>query len=123
MTNKTEIKINENDIVETLPDGSTYVFNMDVCQEAADDALGMLWSKEGRTEKFDYTGAVFSLFTTCVHILSNSGWNTEELINEVIAYSESDDNVCDHCGEHIVLGEHTEEQVVEESKPVAKHLH
>ena len=109
------------DIVETLADGSTYVFNMDVCDEAAEDALGLLWSMEGRKEKFDYTGAVFSLFTSCVHVLTNSGWTTEELLNEVMDHSEADDKICEDCGSEMVLAK--AEDAEETAAPVVKHLH
>ena len=109
------------DIVETLADGSTYVFNMDVCNEAADDAMALLWSMEGRKEKFDYTAAVFSLFVDCVHVLTNSGWTTENLLDEVMNHSEADDKICEDCGSEKVLvkSEETEETVA----PVAKLLH
>jgi hypothetical protein len=115
-----EVEKNE-DIVETLADGSTYVFNMDVCNEAADDALGLLWSMEGRKEKFDYTGAVFSLFTSCVQVLTNSGWTTEDLLNEVISHSAADDNICDDCGGEMAITK--PEETEETAAPVIKHLH
>jgi hypothetical protein len=113
-----EVEKNE-DIVETLADGSTYVFNMDVCQEAADDAMALLWSMEGRKQKFDYTGAVFSLFVDCIHVLSSSGWTTQDLLNEVMDHSAADDAICEDCGGEMTITKSEES----EEAPVVKHLH
>ena len=114
-----EVKKNE-DIVGHLADGTEYVFNMDVCDDAAEDALALLWSKEGRTPKYDYTGAIFSMFVSCIDILSNSGWSTEDLVDEVLTHSAAEDNhVCDDCQEKI----DTDELVIKETTPAPKNLH
>jgi hypothetical protein len=115
-------KVEKNeDIVETLADGSTYVFNMDVCNEAAEDAMALLWSKEGRTEKFDYTAAVFSLFIDCIHVLSSSGWSTENLLDEVFDHSKADDKICEDCENEMAITK--PEEIEEPAVPVVKHLH
>lgn len=91
--------LDPSDIVEVLDDGTVYHFNLDVCDDAAEEAIGQLWDKEDTELKFDFTAAVFSLLIKSIGILSRSGWTTEELVDEVYNHSEADDNVCEHCGE------------------------
>lgn len=80
-------------ITEILADGTVYCFDLDVCNKAADEALEQLYNKEGVELEFDYTATVFSLFINCIHILSLSGWTTEDLINEVIEHSEDNTDI------------------------------
>lgn len=84
----------DTDIVEILPDGTVYHFDLDVCDKAANRALEQLYEKEGAEIGFDYTAAIFSLFISSIQILSESGWNTRELLEEVITHSAAEDN-CD----------------------------
>ena len=77
-------------IVEVLEDGTIYCFDMDKCIEIANDTLEKLYEKEGVELDFDYTATVFSLFVNCVHVLSRSGWTTNDLISEVIEHSDED---------------------------------
>ncbi len=77
-------------ITEVLEDGTIYCFDMDKCIEEANNSLEKLFEKEGVELDYDFSATVFSLFVQCVHILTNSGWTTEELINEVIDHSEED---------------------------------
>ena len=86
-----DTEMRDTEIVEVLEDGTIYHFDTDVCNEAANEAVALLWEKEGNVLKFDFTASVFDLFTQCVGILTNSGWDTEELIAEVIEFSEADD--------------------------------
>ena len=88
----------ESDIVEVLEDGTIYHFDLDVCDDAAEEAIGQLWDKENKALKFDFSAAVFSLFVKSIGILTRSGWTTEDLVNEIYNHSEADDNVCDCCG-------------------------
>lgn len=82
----------DNEIVEILPDGTVYYFDLDVCNEEADKLMEELYEKEGKVPNFDFTSAVFTLFINSIHTLSNSGWTTEELIQEVLNHSyEGDD--------------------------------
>lgn len=76
-------------IQETLENGEVYEFDMDVCSAAADEVLDELFEKEGEVENFDFSAAVFSLFVSSIHILTQSGWTTDELINEVTTHSEN----------------------------------
>jgi hypothetical protein len=77
-------------ITEVLEDGTIYCFDMDKCIEEANNSLEKLFEKEGVELDYDFSATVFSLFVKCVHILTSSGWTTEELINEVIDHSEED---------------------------------
>ena len=85
----------DTEIVEVLEDGTINHFDLDVCN-AADEALELLWAKENTVLSFDYTAAVFSLFVDAINILSNSGWTTQELLQEVLNHSEASDNIGDH---------------------------
>jgi hypothetical protein len=89
----------ETEIAEVLEDGTIHLFDMDVCNQVADETIDMLLNKENQMLKYDFTATVFSLFTRAVHVLTSSGWSTEELINEVIDHSEAedaDDFDCEH---------------------------
>jgi hypothetical protein len=88
----------ESECIEVLEDGTIYHFDIDVSNQAADEALEKLYEKEGKELKFDYTAAVFSLFVSAIHTLTVSGWSTEDLIAEVIDHSDADDRenfMCD----------------------------
>ena len=85
----------ETEIVEVLADRTINHFDLDVCNAAADEALELLWAKENTVLSFDYTAAVFSLFVDSINILSNSGWSTQELLQEVLDHSEANDNIGD----------------------------
>jgi hypothetical protein len=78
-------------IKETLENGDVYEFDLDVCNAAADQALEELLEKEGEVENFDFVASVFSLFVASISILTQSGWTTDELINEVMASTEHTD--------------------------------
>ena len=82
----------DNEFVEILPDGTVYYVDLDVCNEEADKVLEELYEKEGKVLNFDYTSAVFALFIHSIHTLSNSGWTTEELIQEVLNHSDEGDD-------------------------------
>lgn len=73
----------DNEIVEVLPDGTVYHFDLDICNAAAGEVLEQLWAKEGQQLGFDYTATVFSLFVSAIHILKESGWTAEDLHREV----------------------------------------
>ena len=76
------------DIVkETLEDGTEYQFDIDLCNDTADNLLDDLFELEGTLENFDFTAAVYSLFVSSVNILAESGWTTEDLIKDVIYHS------------------------------------
>jgi|688.fasta_scaffold13108_7 hypothetical protein len=77
-------------ITEVLEDGTIYCFDMDKCIQEANDALEKLYEKEGVELDFDFTATVFSLFVNCIHILTESGWTTNDLISEVIDHSTED---------------------------------
>jgi hypothetical protein len=83
----------DTEIVEVLADGTINHFDLDVCNAAAEEALDLLWAKENTVLSFDYTAAVFSLFVDSINILSNSGWTTQELLQEVVNHSAADDNI------------------------------
>ena len=80
-------------IAEVLEDGTVYCFDMDKCIEEADTTLEQLHAKEGVEIDFDFTAVVFSLFIRSIQILTNSGWSTEDLIEEILENSEADDNI------------------------------
>ena len=76
---------------EVLEDGTIYSFSIDLSTQRAREALEQLYALEGQEQDFDYTAAVFALFVDAITTLSNSGWNTQELIQEVITHSEAED--------------------------------
>ena len=80
-----------NIIKETLENGEVYEFDLDVCSAAADQVLEDLLEKEGEVENFDFVASIFSLFVASIGILTQSGWTTDELINEVMAGTEHED--------------------------------
>jgi hypothetical protein len=81
------------DIVkETLDNGEEYQFDIDLCNDVADDMLEELYEMEGEVENFDFTATVYSLFVSSVNILAESGWTTEDLIKDVIYHSTPAEN-------------------------------
>ena len=90
----------ENECIEVLEDGTIHYFDLNVCDEEADAALDDLFGKEGKVPNFDFTASVFTLFVNSIHILTQSGWTTEDLLNEVMNHSEADDDddTCPDCG-------------------------
>lgn len=78
-------------ITEILEDGTVYCFDMDKCIQEANSSIEKLYEKEGVELDYDFAATVFSLFIQCVHILTDSGWTTEELIDEVVRHSEEID--------------------------------
>ena len=76
---------------EVLEDGTIYTFSINRSTAKANELLEQLWQLEGKEIDFDYTAAVFSLFVDSIHILSESGWTTEELIQEVVTHSQAPD--------------------------------
>jgi len=84
----------ESQIVEVLEDGTIYAFDMDVCDKQAEKAIRSLKKKEGKLFNFDFSATMFTLFVYCIHILREAGWQTQELLNEVLdhttAYDERD---------------------------------
>ena len=76
---------------EVLEDGTIYTFSINKSTARADELLEQLYELEGKEIDFDYTSAVFSLFVDSIHILSQSGWTTQELIQEVVTHTEAPD--------------------------------
>ena len=76
---------------EILEDGTVHTFSINRSTEHATKMLEQLYELEGKEIDFDFTAAVFSLFVDSIHILSESGWTTEELIQEVITHSQAPD--------------------------------
>ena len=74
-------------IVEVLEDGTFHAFDLDVCDREAEKALRTLQKKEGKLFNYDYGTTVFTLFVYCIHILREAGWQTDELIDEVVAHT------------------------------------
>lgn len=72
-----------NIIKETLEDGTEYQFDLDLCADYADAAIAELWENEEVVENFDFTATIFNLFVSSIHILANSGWTVDNLIEEV----------------------------------------
>ena len=78
-----------NIIKEKLEDGTEYQFDMDLCTEEADAVITDLYEKDGNLENFDFTATIFSLFVNSIHILNNSGWSTEDLVEEIYTHTET----------------------------------
>lgn len=80
-----------NIVSDVLDDGTIHVFDIDVSQAAAEAAIDSLRGQQGTVINFDFAAAIFSTFVETVHILTASGWTTEDLICEVVNHSEADD--------------------------------
>lgn len=78
-------------ISDVLEDGTIRVIDVDLTQAEAEKAIKKLWKKQGKVLNFDFHTTIFSLFIETVHILTSSGWTTEELLAELISHSEADD--------------------------------
>ena len=81
----------DSQVVEMLADGTIYAFDLDVCDKEAQKALKSLRRKDGKLFNYDYGATVFSLFVNCVHILRESGWETDHLVDELLAHTEQYD--------------------------------
>jgi hypothetical protein len=81
----------DTEIVEVLADGTVYHFDMDVCNAAADQVFEQLWKLENTQLGYDYTATVYSVFSRAVHVLSQSGWSTNELIDTLLDHSDEED--------------------------------
>lgn len=73
---------------EILPDGTIYTFSINRSNDLAHELLEQLYALEGQELDFDFTAAVFSLFVESIHILTDSGWSIEELLNEVVTHGQ-----------------------------------
>jgi hypothetical protein len=83
----------ESQIVEVLEDGTIHAFDLDVCDKEAEGAIKKLYKKEGKLFNFDFSATVFTLFVYCIHILSEAGWSSQELVKEVLNHtSEHEDD-------------------------------
>lgn len=80
-----------NIITEVLDDGTIYSFDTELCEQMAEETLEALWEKEDKVINYDYTCTVYNLFLDAIHILSQSGWSTEDLLNEVCDHTEAED--------------------------------
>jgi hypothetical protein len=83
--------VKDNQIVEVLEDGTFHAFDLDVCDREAEKALKNLYKKEGKLFNYDYGMTVFTLFVYCIHILREAGWETDELVNEVLEHTQEYD--------------------------------
>ncbi len=73
-------------------EGKKMKTDLDLCREEAIAALDYLWKQENVVPLFDYTTSVHALFCICTDILTNSGWNEKELMEEVLHHSK--DGLC-----------------------------
>jgi hypothetical protein len=78
----------DSQIVEVLEDGTFHAFDLDVCDKEAEKVLKKLHKKEGKLFNFDYNATIFTLFVYCIHILREGGWQTDELVNEVLDHTQ-----------------------------------
>jgi hypothetical protein len=83
----------DTEIVEVLADGTVYHFDMDVCNAAADQVFEQLWKLENTQLGYDYTATVYSVFSRAVHVLSQSGWSTNELIDTLLDHSDDEEDI------------------------------
>jgi hypothetical protein len=81
----------DSQVVEVLEDGTFHAFDLEVCDKEAEKALKSLLKKEGKLFNYDYGMTVFTLFVYCIHILRDGGWETEELVNEVLDHTQQYD--------------------------------
>lgn len=93
-----------NIVSDVLSDGTIRVFDLDVCQSHAENVIEELWQKEGEVINYDFYSTVFALFAETVHLLTSTGWTTEDLIATVIDHSDADD-VVDFIDDHNLDGD------------------
>lgn len=77
----------DSEVIEILPDGTVYHFDMDVCNAEADRVIEELFEKENPQIGYDCTATIYSLFARAVYILLDSGWTTQELLQTVLTHS------------------------------------
>ena len=82
----------DSQIVEVLEDGTFHAFDLDVCDREAEKVLKNLQKKEGKLFNYDYGMTVYTLFVYCIHILREAGWETTELVNEVLDHTQQYDD-------------------------------
>lgn len=86
----------DTEIVEVLADGTVYHFDMDVCNAAADQVFAQLWALENNQLGYDYTATVYSVFSRTVHVLLQSGWSADELVDTLLTHDlDADDDLDD----------------------------
>lgn len=74
---------------------------IEVSNKVADEVVVALYEKEGKPKDFDFATAMFSIFIDAIRVLTNVGWTTENLIEEVRTHSEADDHAetCTNCSD------------------------
>ena len=83
MTNQ----IKDNEVIEVLEDGTIYYFDLDVCEQEAESVIGSLIEKQSTVTNYDFHATIFNLFLRSIHILSEAGWEPEELLDEVLIHA------------------------------------
>lgn len=78
----------DSEVIEILPDGTVYHFDMDVCNAEADRVIEELFNKDDTQIGYDYTATIYSLFARSIYVLLDSGWTTQELLQTVLTHSE-----------------------------------
>lgn len=78
-------------VSDVLEDGTIRVIDLDLSQLEAEKSIKKLWKKQDKVLNFDFSSAMLCLFIETVHILTSSGWTTEELIAELITHSDAED--------------------------------
>ena len=78
----------DSEVIEILPDGTVYHFDMDVCNAEADRVIDELYHKDDIQIGYDYTATIYSLFARAIYILLDSGWTTQELLQTVLTHSD-----------------------------------
>jgi hypothetical protein len=81
-------KMKDTECVEILEDGTVYYFDLEVCNREAEKAIEELHMKQDVIPNFDYTSSIFTIFISSIQILSNSGWTTDELLQEVLNHAD-----------------------------------
>jgi hypothetical protein len=59
----------ESTIVEVLDDGTIYAFDMDVCDQEANNVIELLHEKEGKLFNFDFSAADGYVSSISPHLL------------------------------------------------------
>lgn len=80
--------LKENQVVEVLPDGTIYYFDLNVCSDEACKLLDELYTKETTVPNFDFSAGVHALLVNAIHILVDSGWTPEDLVEEVLIHTQ-----------------------------------
>ena len=77
----------DNEVIEVQEDATIHYFDLDVCEKEAASVVDELITKQTIVPNYDFHATIFSLFIQSIYILSEAGWEPEELLDEVLMHT------------------------------------